>query len=634
MKVEHDQSMTSSTSTGKLVRCTDFTGKMGRQLYMQVPTTEAATTGVAGHRPKLTNGRYADAASGKNTFDSKDSYCEETKCMKSSKQPCDKASANDFVSNDEVKDWLGKAWRQVLLHLVVVSFDEVNALRFTRQLQLFLPFLTGHEAFALSLVIQAMDGGSRKEVRAALGRAFTNRNVSRILVQTLRIRYDFLWHWSTMITWNRLFDAWGLIPVIGITGFPGTENFPSTRNHALASMFRLLLGPGNWPTRVITRGREALVTDNHEITAQNLAAESNGLELALRNQYGTYFGRQKLLEFRLAHRLPTDEWVERTFVSQPMSTMVNNGVVHVLRVLSKHWHNMLSEPCGNFSHQRMEQIDPFETLRFHIPEVLLVLASLRGRSAWDATVMGSIIKRLQALKPSSTADEARQLARELHTNIIGPVCGGIPSVINPFRSWVDAIAVACDRIEQDASEVHRLVSAEEQGINLGYELFTKVKWNVPSDSHLQKLILDHIDGKFLATNMQLRIRSALELTTPRDKRTLIELVKKKLAETKPAKLLLGRVKTLLQRELRRDLLNKTIQHMSRGKKTTTLVDGDWYWVESKQRGREGVNIFDKKGSTSDFFLFIHAYSGRELLISRMDSSIKLRRYVPVGEAIR
>jgi hypothetical protein len=633
MKVEHDQSMESS-SYGKLLRDTDLTGKVRRQLYMQVPTTETATKNEPKRRPEKTNGRCADTATRKNIFDSGYSSRRETKGVQSSKQQCIKDLANDFVSNDEVTDWLGKAWRQVLLHLVVVSFDEVNALRFTRQLQLFLPFLTGHEAFALSLVIQAMDSGSPKEIRAALGRAFTNRNVSRILVQTLRVRYDFLWHWSTMITWNRLFDAWGLIPVLGITGFPATENFPSTRNHALASMFRLILGPGSWPTRVVTRGREGLVTDSHAIAAQNLAAESNGFELALRNQYGTYFGRQKLHEFRFAHRLPTDEWIQRTFVSQPMSTMVNNGVVHVLRVLSKHWHNMLNETCGNFSHQRMEQIDPFETLRFHIPEVLLVLASLRGRNAWDAKAMGPIIMRLQALKPSSTADEARQLAHELQSKIVGPVCAGIPSVINPFRSWVDAIATACDRIEQEASEVHKLVSTVELGISLGYELFTKVQWKVPSDSHLRKLILDYIDGKSLATNPQLRVRSALELTTPRDKRTLIELVKNKLAETKPAKLLLGRVKTLLQRELRRDLLNKTIQQMSKGKKAATLVDGAWYWVALKQQGREGVYIFNKKGCTSDFFRFIHVSSGRALLISRRDSSVRLRSYVAVGEAIR
>jgi hypothetical protein len=86
-----------------------------------------------------------------------------------------------------------------------------------------------------------------------------------------------------MVTWNRAFDAWGQFPIIGITSFPATENFPSTRDHALASIFRIVLGEGNWFTRFVTRGREGLITDNPKNTAQNLAAESNGFELANRN---------------------------------------------------------------------------------------------------------------------------------------------------------------------------------------------------------------------------------------------------------------------------------------------------------------------------------------------------------------
>ena len=534
-------------------------------------------------------------------------------------------------------DTLGRLWRAVLRHLMCLTFDKVNALRYTRGLQLFLPFLTGHEAFALAQVIEAMDKGDSHEVSLVLARALQNRNVSRILVQNLGPRYDFLWHWGTMVSWNRVFDAWGQIPIIGITSFPATENFPSTRNHALASIFRLLLGPGNWPTRVVTRGREGLITDNPENTAQNLAAESNGFELANRNQFGTYIGRQKLNEFRFAHRLPTDESLVRTFVAQPMATMINNGVVHVLRQVSKHWHNMLNERSGNFSHQRMEQLDPFEALRFHVPVVLVVISSLRGRNKWDARVLGSMIQKLQNLQPAPTADAARKLARELELTIIPLVCAGIPLFIKPFQRWVKAIDIACDMVENEAAKVYKIVSSVEKGILLGYEIFTQVKRKVPSDIQLERFILDHINGKHVPPRTELRIRSALQLTTPRDKRTLIDLVKNNLTETKPAKLLLGRVKTLLQRELRRELINKCIGQMSMGNRVVSEpVHGEWYWLEETD-GEHAVSsdlyMHDKSGSTSKARRFVHVDSRKERYVLRSAKGVNFRAYVAVGETI-
>jgi hypothetical protein len=69
---------------------------------------------------------------------------------------------------------------------------------------------------------------------------------------------------------------------------------------------------------------------------------------------------------------------------------------------------MLSQEWGNFAHQRMEQLDPFETLRFHMPRVLLLLSSLRGRNAWDAQVLGPIMRTLQALKPAVDKCRVRQ----------------------------------------------------------------------------------------------------------------------------------------------------------------------------------------------------------------------------------
>jgi hypothetical protein len=258
-----------------------------------------------------------------------------------------RGTVREFEVNSEV-GVLGGAWRGALKRLMLHYFDEINGMRLSRLLQLFLPFQTGYEAYILGQLIEAMDAGRKSDIKYVLNVAFKNRNVSRILVQVVSARFDFFWHWHTQITWNRLFDAFSQVPIVGITGFTATENFPATRNHALASMFRVALGQGNWLTRVITGGREGLVTDNPNAAAQNLAAESNGFELANRNQHGTYIGRRKTNNFRWDHRLPVDESLVRTFVNNPAPTMINNGVVHMLRQVAKHWNNMLYQFSGNF----------------------------------------------------------------------------------------------------------------------------------------------------------------------------------------------------------------------------------------------------------------------------------------------
>ena len=209
------------------------------------------------------------------------------------------------------KDWndevgiIGGFWRYCVRRIILISNDKVNALRYSRGMHAFVPFLTGYEAYILDLVIDAFDSGDKGRLAKTLRTAFRNRNVSRILVQQFS-RFDVVWHWHTQFAHNRTFDAWGQVPFFGITGFPATENFPSTRAHALNSIYRIILGQGFWWTRAIT-GREGLVTDDQNAAAQNLAAESNGFELANRNQFGTYYGRQRTNEFRLSHRLPVDE---------------------------------------------------------------------------------------------------------------------------------------------------------------------------------------------------------------------------------------------------------------------------------------------------------------------------------------
>ncbi len=530
----------------------------------------------------------------------------------------------------------GQAWRGILRRFMVAALDDVNGLRLGRQLELFIPFLTGYESYLIGQVIEALDQHPQKpEVDFILKIAFQNRNVSRILVQSARPRWDFFWHSYQAVSHNREFDAFGQIPLIGITSFPATENFPSTRNHVVASIARVVLGQGGWITRVLTGNRQGLNADHPERNiAQNLAPESNGSEAANRNQFGTYVGRIRTNQFRLHHRLPVDESIVRTFVGQPTSTMINNGVVHTFRQLAKHWHNMLDQPSGNFAHQRMEQLNPFETMRFHIPMVCVVLSNLRGRNRWDSAVLGPFMRNCQELTPTLGVTRCIEMVREMKENILLNVTAGIASVYDPLNSWLDAIIRSCEMIEEESKEVYQKVTSVEIGLRLGHDLMTQVTWKLPSEAELKESILLHIKGKPLhAPVNERRIRSALFLTTPRDKRTLIELVKLGHESTKPAQLLLGRVKTLLQREIRREALNEAIRGLSFGDYISSgnLVTEEWYWLEEGEK--KAVYIYSGKIDGKETYRFVHVDSGYERFVSVSDGTMKYRVYVPVAESI-
>lgn len=471
--------------------------------------------------------------------------------------------------------------------------------------------------------------------------ALANRNVSRLLVQAVAARWDWFYHWPLAVTWNRTFDFLSqIIPVVGplLLAFPATENFPSTRNHAVASMVRVVLGPGHWFTRTVTQGRQGLVTDDPHQPAQNLTAESNAFELANRNQYGTHFGRIHTNQFRLAHRLPTDESIVRTFVTLPIATLTNNGVVHTLRQVAKHWHNMLvvQEEWGNFAHQRMEQLDPFETLRIHVPAVLLTLASLRGRNVWDARVLGPLMQELTNLHEEETTYKAHALVQTLRQHdFVHSVCGGIPTVVDPLQRWLQMIELALERIEEEARQVFDIVSSVEQGIRLGYDVMTQSCWRVPSHAVLVRSVHQHIldmKNTDCSAPIDRRIASALERTTPRDKRTLIELIHTNLTNTKPAQLLLARVTTLLQREIRRDILNNALRDLSKGKYVSSLREDDWYWLEFKKQ----TDLFSYCGCSSGGhkLQFRHVASGTVKLVPESRSrKINALAYIPVPEAI-
>jgi len=179
--------------------------------------------------------------------------------------------------------------------------------------------------------------------------------------------------------------------------------------------------------------------------------------------------------------------------------------------------------------------------------------------------------------------------------------------VKPFQRWLDAVVVSLDRIEQSAVEIYKQLESVELGIRLGHDIMAQVNWKVPSDRVLHRAIESYIRGE--DTPFTEEIASALERTTPRDKRTLVELFRKGLEHLMPTRLLLARTKTLLQRELRRKVMNRAIQNLSRGE----LVSGGlkkerWYWVEAK-KGLEDLYEYLGRSSDGGYLRFRMVQSG-------------------------
>lgn len=399
--------------------------------------------------------------------------------------------------------FLGWLWRWVIRVYIALTIDPINRLRYTRGIQTTLPFQASYESFILGGLIGSFDLDTRRRDGRSRRLVFKNRNASRIMMQNFP-RWDRAWHLSTQVRWNRFFDLLSLVPVLPVFpqfSFPGTENNNGSRDFAIGAILRPFFA-GSFFTRAVTGGQEGLVVLDKNTPAQNLAAEATGLEIANRSQYGTWFGRMKTNEFRLEHRLPTDESIVRTFVASPGSTMINNGFEHAMRCVAGHWKNMLYRENGNFGHQRQEQLDPFEFMRFHMPIVLLTLSNLRGRSTWDSRILGPFMRKLQSFNPakfgrsgrsdeeygrrgdydeiSAPCDAAIKLLQELRETIIPNVCAGVASRVEPFTEWVDAMIESCDRLRTEAEDVKNLVATVDVGIRVGksWLVYDPVRMNV------------------------------------------------------------------------------------------------------------------------------------------------------------
>lgn len=505
---------------------------------------------------------------------------------------------------------------------MIRNLDEINCLRLSRQLQYYLPLQSAYDAYLISQLIQALEGKLKaEETNFVLNVAFKSRNISRIISKIVGPNFDFSDHDHQMVSWGRIGDMATRYPLIGVSQLPATENWMPLRNYV------------PWLGGVLLSGRKELYTTNQEdIKAQNMSAEMNGFELANRNIFGAYAGRLRTNKFRSENRFSTDQEMMESFLSRPIPTLVDNGVVHTLRLLAQHWSRLLSDGSKYFANDLIDQLDPFETMRLYMPAVCIVLSSLRGHSSWDSRVLAPFVRRCQELKPAFTADRCRFLIREMKEKIITDLCAGIASVYDPMDSWLDSLMTACTLIEAEARQVYQKITTVEIGLRLGYDLVTQVHFEIPSDADILSAILLHLQGKSPGKEVRERsLRDAMNLMTPRDKKTLMELVKKNLIDSKPAKLLLDRTRAFLKRVLRREYFSEAIRHLSMGEFTDDIFHDEWYWIIEGQK--KGVYIYNEDGSTNDADCFLHVDSGMSHLIDLDDDTVKFRTYIPIAESI-
>jgi hypothetical protein len=303
----------------------------------------------------------------------------------------------------------------------------------------------------------------------------------------------------------------------------------------------------------------------------------------------------------------------------------------------------------------MEQLSPFEILRFHMPEVLSVLSNLRGRNVWDSATLGPFVKQLQNLNPANAhrkgqnndaeggydddsfeiygpCQAAQKLVEQLKS-MVPNVCGGVPSRMEPMQQWLDAISDAIDELSREAETVKGFVNSVNIGIKLGHQLLKLIKWRVPPEAEMHNAIIAHVLGKPVNDPDLPRetVNTALQKLASKDERTLKELIGQGLQRTEAARLLLGRAQTLLERELRRKALDDRIHDLSQGGpvEPKELEKGKWYWVENG----DGWRAFTFTGKSSDGrrLKFTDVETGVENLFKTRE--VSLLKYIPVAEAI-
>lgn len=213
----------------------------------------------------------------------------------------------------------------------------------------------------------------------------------------------------------------------------------------------------------------------------------------------------------------------------------------------------------------------------------------------------------------------------------GPICAGIPPRVSAFRGWLEAILDSIDAFENEAHEVRTLVSSVNDGIRIGYQLIKVTNWQIPDNDELKTAIVAyHFPEKTRPSVDPTCIEYALNQLIPRDRCTLGDLIRAGHMKESATDLLLGRVSTLLHRELRRKSIDHRIIEMSRGEQVhdVDMQKDDWYLVHT-----ETLNgVFQYKGPVNGRLRFKDVQTGNTLIVE-ITPALVLHQYVPVGEAI-
>lgn len=535
--------------------------------------------------------------------------------------------------NSEIS-WLGGIWRWILRVLLGWTLDTINRLLLTRGPLLdYLNFLSVYESFVLGSLIAAVENNSDDtNLGFTWQLAFHSRNVSRIIVQIVRNgHWDWYFHTHTQLHHRRLFDILGWLPWIGRFCDPPSENYASSRWFAVYNLWDTFLELFRW----------------HNDSVHNLTPEATGFEQAVCDHFGTYFGRKEFNEFRTEHRVTIDESIVRSFVSTPALTLRNNGIEHVLRCVSSHWREMVQSEYGNFAHQRMELLHPFETIRYHLPATLHVLANLRGRNVWDSRVLAPLVRKLQTFDPAKFAAgknkdieeqqdisapclEAQRLVQEVQDTVVDVVCASIPTRMEPLNNWLAAIKDALEALQEEAEALQHFLSSVHIGNQLGYQLLKTVNWSLPSETELRKAIVDRILRHPADPAIPVfTIDRALGKLAPKDERTLRECVQQNRVTMLVAKLLLQQTVRLLERELQRHAIDERIRELSQGPRVgaDNLERTRWYWVDAGN----GFHICLLSRKFSNRLKFVRIDSNDAVLYDKQ--YIRCREYIPIAEAI-
>ena len=333
----------------------------------------------------------------------------------------------------------------------------------------------------------------------------------------------------------------------------------------------------------------------------------------------------------------------------PLSTCVNNGIEHVLGVLVAHWEKMLYQPYGNFAHQRMEQLDPFEMLRFYFPVILTVLSQLRGICSWDSETLGPFIARLQLLNKDSTEDPVQMvhnIIQDMRENIVGPISGGIRLRIDLLREFLRLIDMAIDAMKKEAQEIKDVLSRYEveKALCSAREMMNTIILETPSSEILDTLIRTFCVKSITGSDLSEKITTietgklkkhvvsrALNLLAPKDKRTLIELLENRYDKTQPAVLLLKRARTLLQRELKRDAVDAYFRKASRGGEVRKYSRDTQYFFAKKPKidyiDSDYIGVYTFIGQVSNTeFTFKNFLSDQSITVDVEDGKTYVRTF--------